>query len=102
MVVIELIFACIGSGLNLLFNIPQIYITYTSKNVKALSLYTIILRLNANICWLVYGILKKEVLFSITSGVNILSEFLLLVAKHKWGTRREEKIDGSERDGVIN
>ena len=86
---IDLIFASIGSGLNLLFNLPQIYTTYTTKDVKAFNVYTIILRLNANICWLIYGILQKEVLFTITSGVNILSEFLLLIAKRKWSVSTE-------------
>ena len=81
---ISTIFASIATVFNLLFNVPQIYVTYSCKDVKALSVYTILLRIIANVCWLVYVLLEVELLLSVTSGVNIMAEILLFYAKMRF------------------
>lgn len=85
----EVIFASIGTGFNLLFNIPQIYLTYKYKDVKSLSFYTICFRLCANVCWLIYALLLSEILLAITSSVNIIAEMLLLIAKLLFRTKKD-------------
>ncbi len=50
------IFGYIGSGLLSILFIPQVYITFKTKDVKGLSLGWIIFNLITGACWIVYSV----------------------------------------------
>jgi len=71
-------------GCACLLNFPQLRHTFRTRDVKGLSSITIILRLVGSASWIVYGLLVREALIGISSGVVFISELLLLVMKIRW------------------
>ena len=65
-------------------NIPQIYYTIQTKDVSGFSYKTMILRIVIAILWLIYAILDKQLLLSVSAFVAITSESTLTYLKYKY------------------
>jgi len=87
---IPLLLAFIGT---LLVNIPQLYQTWTTREVNALSVYTMLLRILINMSWFVYGFFEKDTLILIMSVEVVLSECVLLLFKYMFSERESGKED---------
>ena len=71
--------AMIGATvLSLALHMPQLWQTYSTRNVESFNRQTIFLRVLASVCYLVYGILRDLMLLSLTSMLIIFCEAMLL------------------------
>jgi len=61
--------------------LPQVYKTWKTKDVSALSLPMLILFFTGIVLWLVYGIYIKSLSMIIANGITIVSSLLLLYFK---------------------
>jgi len=75
---IPLIIAFVGT---LLVNVPQLYKTWKTKDVKAFSVYTMVLRILIHVAWIVYGIMEADALIITMSTEVMFCEMLLLLFK---------------------
>ena len=69
---------------SILINFPQLYQTWRTRDVSSFSSYTIILRIISHACWFVYAMLIQEWMILSISGLNGVSEAILLAMKYKW------------------
>ena len=65
--------------------LPQVYKTWKTKDVKALSMPMLILFFVGIILWLIYGIYIESASLIIANGITILSYALLILFKIKYG-----------------
>ena len=75
--------ACVTS---LGFNLPQLYQTYTTRNARNLSLYTILLRILTQSLWVVYGVLTSNSILVGVTCQNIVTECALACMKIRFTT----------------
>ena len=61
--------------------LPQVYKTWKTKDVSALSLPMLILFFTGIVLWLVYGIYIKSLSMIIANSITIVSSLLLLYFK---------------------
>ena len=67
--------------------LPQVYKTWKTKDVSGLSLPMLILFFIGITAWLIYGTFKKSPSMIFANGITILSTFLLMYFKIKYGKR---------------
>ena len=67
--------------------LPQVYQTWKTKDVSSLSLPMLILFFAGILLWLVYGFLKESLPMIFANSITILSVFLLMFFKMKYGKR---------------
>jgi MtN3 and saliva related transmembrane protein len=65
--------------------LPQVYKTWKTKDVSALSLPMLILFFIGIVLWLVYGIYIKSLSMIIANSITIVSSLLLLYFKITYG-----------------
>ena len=70
--------------ISLFINIPQLYKINKSRDVSAISIYTVCLRIACNVCYILYAALISEWILVVVGSQNIMSEVLLLVLYHKY------------------
>ncbi len=58
---------------------PQLYKTFTTKSVKDLSLYSLLLILTANILWLLHGYFIMDVSLVVAGVISMIANITLLV-----------------------
>lgn len=66
------------------FNVPQLRQTWTTRDTRALSTYTIVLRIVTQSMWIGYGAFTSQWILIGVTIQNILSEIILLVCKLMW------------------
>jgi MtN3 and saliva related transmembrane protein len=67
--------------------LPQVYQTWKTKDVSSLSLPMLILFFIGILLWLIYGFLKESLPMIFANSITILSVFLLMFFKMKYGKR---------------
>lgn len=67
--------------------LPQVYKTWKTKDVSALSLPMWSIFFIGILFWLVYGILEKSLSMVLANSITIVSSFLMLYFKIKYGKR---------------
>ena len=67
----------IANLLNLVYNIPQIILTYKTKSTNDISGCFIILRIVGNTIWIAYGFSINSLLFVINNSVTVLSSLFI-------------------------
>lgn len=68
--------------------LPQVYKTWKTKDVSALSLPMLLIFFIGIVFWLVYGILEKSLSMILANTITIMSSFLLLYFKIKYSKRQ--------------
>lgn len=71
------IFIIIANLLNLVYNIPQIVLTYKTKSTRDISGWFIILRIVGNTIWIAYGFSINSLLFVINNSITVLSSIFI-------------------------
>tara|TARA_B110000196_G_scaffold275025_1_gene252251 strand:- start:2771 stop:3025 length:255 start_codon:yes stop_codon:yes gene_type:complete len=66
------------------YNLPQLYKVVKTKDVAALSTYTMVMRLITQCCWVAYAALDEEYWIMAVSSQNLVTESLLLILKCKY------------------
>ena len=87
---IPLTLAFIGT---LLVNVPQLWKTWKTKDVRAFSVYTMAMRILINVCWIIYGIMLSDILITIMSIEVMVCELILLLFKHIYSTKQDKAAD---------
>jgi len=64
--------------------LPQVYKTWKTKDVTALSLPMLILFFIGIILWFIYGYLMESLAMIFANGITIVSSFLLIYFKIKY------------------
>jgi len=64
--------------------LPQVYKTWKTKDVTALSLPMLILFFTGIILWFIYGYLMESLAMIFANGITIVSSFLLIYFKIKY------------------
>jgi len=64
--------------------LPQVYKTWKTKDVTALSLPMLILFFTGIILWFIYGYLMESLAMILANGITIVSSFLLIYFKIKY------------------
>ncbi|WP_298238628.1 SemiSWEET transporter [uncultured Algibacter sp.] len=65
--------------------LPQVYKTWKTKDVSSLSLPMLIIFFIGIVAWLVYGILLESPSMIFANIITVVSSFLLLYFKIKYG-----------------
>ena len=58
---------------------PQLYKTFTTKSVKDLSLYSLLLILTTNILWLLHGYFIMDISLVVAGVISMIVNITLLV-----------------------
>ena len=58
---------------------PQLYKTFTTKSVKDLSLYSLLLILTTNILWLLHGYFIMDISLVVAGVISMIANITLLV-----------------------
>ena len=77
----------VSAGLSTAAFLPQVYKTWKTKDVSSLSLPMLILFFAGILGWLIYGILKNSPSMIFANSITIVSAFLLMFFKMKYGKR---------------
>ncbi|MEP5339412.1 MAG: SemiSWEET transporter [Algibacter sp.] len=75
----------VSAGLSTAAFLPQVYKTWKTKDVSSLSLPMLILFFAGILGWLIYGILKNSPSMIFANSITIVSAFLLMFFKMKYG-----------------
>lgn len=67
--------------------LPQVYKTWKTKDVSALSLPMLILFFIGIVLWLIYGIYLKSLSMILANGITVVSAILLLYFKITYGKK---------------
>lgn len=78
-----LTFAIIGNVLNFAYNIPFVYTVVKNNSATDISLLFLYIRIFASISWLVYSIIKPDVLIGISYVVTLSSSCIVYYVKMK-------------------
>ena len=70
--------------ISMMYNIPQLYRTWTTKEVASLSKYTMIMRIVTCCCWIAYAALDEEWWIMAVTTQNLFTEGALLCLKLKY------------------
>ena len=65
--------------------LPQVYKTWKTKDVSSLSLPMLTMFFIGVILWLIYGVLKESLAIILANAITVVSLFLLLYYKIKYG-----------------
>lgn len=76
---IPIIVATIAPIVNCIQLFPQLYKTFTTKSVKDLSLYSLLLILFTNSLWLLHGYFILDFPLIISGSISMFANTLLLV-----------------------
>ena len=68
--------------------LPQVYKTWKTKDVSALSLPMLILFFTGIVLWLVYGVYIKSLSMILANSITIVSSLLLLYFKISYGRKK--------------
>lgn len=71
--------AILAPLVNCIQMVPQVYKTYTTKRVKDLSLYTILLLLTTNFLWLLHGYFIMDISLLVGGVVSMTLNSILLI-----------------------
>ena len=64
--------------------LPQVYKVFKTKSVNDLSMKWLIIECLSSILWIVYGILKNDLLIILTNAVISISHLLLTIARYSY------------------
>lgn len=67
--------------------LPQVYQTYKTKDVSALSLPMLTMFFVGIILWLIYGVYINSLSMILANSITVISAFLLIVFKLKYRKR---------------
>lgn len=67
--------------------LPQVYSTWKTKDVSGLSLPMLGLFFSGIVLWFVYGLLLDSPSLILANGITIVSSFLLIYFKIKYGKK---------------
>ena len=76
-------FAVIGNVLNFAYNIPFVYTVVKNNSARDISLLFLYIRIFASISWLIYSVIKPDVLIGISYVVTLLSSCIVYYVKIK-------------------
>ncbi|ANH59751.1 MULTISPECIES: SemiSWEET family sugar transporter [Dokdonia] len=65
--------------------LPQVYQTWKTKDVSGLSLPMFTMFFVGIVFWLIYGVLKESLSIILANAITVISSFLLLYFKIKYG-----------------
>ncbi len=65
--------------------LPQVYKTWKTKDVSSLSLPMLTMFFVGVVMWLIYGFLKDSLAIILANAITIISLFLLVYFKMKYG-----------------
>ena len=68
--------------------LPQVYKTWKTKDVSGLSLPMFSMFFLGIVLWFVYGIYKESLAIILANGITIVSCFLLIYFKLKYGQKQ--------------
>ena len=68
--------------------LPQVYKTWKTKDVSALSLPMLLLFFVGIVLWFVYGIYIESISMILANGITIVSAFFLLYFKFKYQSKK--------------
>jgi MtN3 and saliva related transmembrane protein len=68
--------------------LPQVYKTWKTKDVESFSLPMFLIFFIGILFWFIYGILVKSIAMILANSITIISSFLLLYFKIKYGKRQ--------------
>ena len=80
---ILLSFAIIGNVLNLAYNIPFAWKVIKNNSAKDISLLFLYLRIFGSISWLIYSIIKPDLLIGLSYVVTLTSSCIVYYVKMK-------------------
>lgn len=82
-------FAIIGNILNFAYNIPFVWKVIKTKSARDISLLFLYLRIFGSISWLIYSIIKPDILIGISYVVTLSSSLIVFYVKmkNKWQDR---------------
>ncbi|TVZ52850.1 SemiSWEET family sugar transporter [Dokdonia sp. Hel_I_53] len=81
------IIGLIAAALTTAAFLPQVYQTWKTKDVSGLNLYMLALFFAGVSLWFVYGIFKESLALLLANGITIVSVFLLVFFKLKYGKK---------------
>ncbi|MDE0597790.1 MULTISPECIES: SemiSWEET family sugar transporter [Dokdonia] len=67
--------------------LPQVYQTWKTKDVSGLSLPMFTMFFVGIVFWLIYGVLKESLSIILANAITVISSFLLLYFKIKYGKK---------------
>lgn len=67
--------------------LPQVYKTWKTKDVSSLSLPMWLIFFVGILFWLIYGILEKSLSMVLANSITVMSSFLMLYFKIKYGKK---------------
>ncbi len=67
--------------------LPQVYQTWKTKDVSGLSLPMFTMFFVGIVFWLIYGVLKESLSIILANAITVVSSFLLLYFKIKYGKK---------------
>ncbi|TWO31396.1 hypothetical protein E1J38_014020 [Seonamhaeicola sediminis] len=67
--------------------LPQVYKTWKTKDVESFSLPMFLIFFIGILFWLIYGVLVKSIAMILANSITVISSFLLLYFKIKYGKR---------------
>lgn len=73
-----MIVATLAPIANCIQQLPQLYKTFTTKRVKDLSLYTLLLILTTNVLWLLHGYFIMDISLIVAGIISIFVNSTLL------------------------
>lgn len=80
----ENILGIVGTVLVSIALFPQVYKVFKTKSVNDLSMKWLIIECFSSILWIAYGILKKDLLITLTNVVISISHILLTIARYMY------------------
>lgn len=78
-----LTFAIIGNVLNFAYNVPFVYTVVKNNSATDISLLFLYLRIFGSISWLIYSIIKPDLLIGISYIVTLSSSCIVYYIKMK-------------------
>lgn len=70
--------AMLATILNCIQIFPQLHKTYKTKNVKGMSIYTLLLMLLTNLLWIFHGYFILDYSLIFAGGISIILNFILV------------------------
>ena len=67
--------------------LPQVYQTWKTRDVSGLSLPMFTMFFVGIVFWLIYGVLKESLSIILANAITVISSFLLLYFKIKYGKK---------------
>ena len=58
---------------------PQLYKTYTTKNVDDLSIYSVLLMVTSGLLWLLHGYFIYDISVMLAGGMNLVINTILVI-----------------------